>query len=381
MPINSLPLTGVRIADFTTLLPGPLATLLLAEAGACVIKIERPGTGDEMRSYSPQFGVSSSNFAVLNRGKLSVEFDLKDSGDTEAARELLREADIVIEQFRPGVMDRLGLGYSDIAAINPTVIYCSVTGYGNSGALAQTAGHDLNYAAAAGILSLSTGADGSPVLPQVLIGDIAAGAYGAVINIAFALLRRSSSGLGTHLQVSMTENLFPLQYWALSEGFSTGEWPKPNQGLVVGGSPRYALYQTLDNRHLAVAALEDRFWNRFCDLIAIGDTGELDDESIGERVAESVAARTAEEWEDALDGEDVCCNIVLTLEEAVSLAAVRVPGLFEHMVSTPDAVKRMPALPLPLDPSLRRAAHTTPYPGLGEHTFTVKTLGWPGDVL
>lgn len=190
----SRPLEGVKVLDFSTLLPGPVCTLILAEAGAEVIKIERPGAGDEMRTYVPRSGADSVNFALLNRGKQSIAIDLKDPDQRERLMPLIREADVVVEQFRPGVMDRLGLGYEALAQINPGIIYCAITGYGQSGPRSLVAAHDLNYVSESGMLSLTAGADGAPVLPPALIADIAGGAYPAVINILMALRERDRSG-------------------------------------------------------------------------------------------------------------------------------------------------------------------------------------------
>src|SRR5262245_1953715 len=176
------PLAGIRVLDFSTLLPGPLATLLLAESGAEVIKIERPGRGDEMRSYVPKFGADSVNFAMLNRGKRSIAIDLKAPDAIPRMRPLLESADVVVEQFRPGVMDRLGLGYEALKAINPRIIYCAITGWGQTGPKADIAAHDLNYVAESGMLALAAGADGAPVVPSALVADIAGGTYPAVIN-------------------------------------------------------------------------------------------------------------------------------------------------------------------------------------------------------
>src|SRR5918992_421276 len=166
-----IPLEGIRVLDFSTLLPGPLTTLILAEAGAHVIKIERPDRGDEMRSYTPEFGVDSVNFALLNRGKESVELDLKSPEAGEVLRPLIERADVLVEQFRPGVMDRIGLGYEAVRAGNPGIIYCSITGYGQAGNRALAAGHDLNYQAESGVLSLA----GGGTVPAVLAADVGGG--------------------------------------------------------------------------------------------------------------------------------------------------------------------------------------------------------------
>jgi hypothetical protein len=176
------PLEGIRILDFSTLLPGPLATLLLAEAGAEVIKIERPETGDEMRMYHPRWGTDSANFALLNRGKKSVALDLKSDDGRKRLAPLIASADVIVEQFRPGVMSRLGLDYETVSAINPRIVYCSISGYGQTGPARDVAGHDLNYIGDTGLLSLSYGDLERPVVPPALIADIAGGAYPAVMT-------------------------------------------------------------------------------------------------------------------------------------------------------------------------------------------------------
>ena len=196
------PLEGVKVLDFSTLLPGPMCTLLLADAGADVIKIERKD-GDEMRAYTPKFGTDSVNFALLNRGKKSIVADLKSPATIKQIQALIAQADVLVEQFRPGVMDRLGLGYQAVATINPRLVYCSITGYGQTGPYAQVAAHDMNYQAQTGMVGLSGDADGTPGVPPVLTADLAGGAYPAVINILLGLRKRDREGVGCHLVQSV----------------------------------------------------------------------------------------------------------------------------------------------------------------------------------
>src|SRR5579885_1366993 len=293
------PLEGLRVLDFTTLLPGPMATLILAEAGAEVLKIERPGGGDEMRSYVPRLGADSVNFALLNRGKRSLAIDLKAPGGKERLMPLVAVADVLVEQFRPGVMDRLGLGYDALRGVNPRLVYCAITGYGQAGPRAMVAGHDLNYLADTGMLALSAGSDGAPVLPPALIADIAGGAYPAVINILLALQQRAVSNEGCRLDVSMSDNLFPFLSWAMGNGVAAGQWPKPGGELVTGGSPRYQIYRTADDRFVAAAPLEQKFWETFCDAIGLA-AAYRDDASDPNATRAAVAARIrahpAAEW-------------------------------------------------------------------------------------
>lgn len=359
------PLEGIRVLDFSTLLPGPLATLILAEAGAEVIKIERPGRGDEMRSYMPRFGEDSVNFALLNRGKRSVAIDLKAPGAVDRLRPLIASADVVIEQFRPGVMERLGLGFEALRAINPRVIYCAITGYGQSGPRADTAAHDLNYVAESGLLSLSAGVDGAPVLPPALIADIAGGTYPAVINILLALRSRERTGSGCKLDIAMSDNLFTFMYWALGNAWAAGQWPTPGGDLVTGGSPRYQIYRTADGRYLAAAPLEDKFWGNFCELIGLAP--ELRDDTrdaaaTRAAVAQIIAGASADEWRQRLSGQEVCCSIVASLEEALSDPHFRARRLFERGLE--GGPGRTPALPVPVAEAFR-APGQAGYPRLG----------------
>jgi alpha-methylacyl-CoA racemase len=361
------PLAGLKVIDFSALLPGPLTSLILAEAGAEVLKVERPGQGDELRSYEPLFGAASVGFALLNRGKRSIALDLKANGAKARLMPLLRSADVLIEQFRPGVMDRLGLGHPALASVNPRLIYCSITGYGQSGPKAQVAAHDLNYLAETGLLHLAAGADGAPVVPPALIADIAGGSYPAVLNILLALRERDATGRGCHLDIAMTDHLFPLMWWALGQGFAAGRWPRPGGELLTGGSPRFQIYPTADARFLAVAALEQRFWARFAELIGLEPALRddcRDPRASRARVAEIIRGHGAGHWRARFAGEDVCCAVVVSLEEAVRDPHFVGRGLFAGALTEGEG-RSMPALPVPLAPVFRDA-RAARYPTLGE---------------
>jgi len=348
------PLDGIVVVDFSTLLPGPLATLILAEAGAEVVKVERPG-GDEMRAWEPRWGSQSVDFALLNRGKKSVVVDLKDAQQREQLKPLMARADVLVEQFRPGVMARLGLDHASVSAINPRLIYCSITGYGQTGPRSNVAAHDVNYMADSGLLSLSTGPLSHPVLPPALIADIAGGSYPAVMNILLALRERERTGCGRHLDVSMSDNLFTLSYWALGRGFATGEWPGNGTDLVTGGSPRYQLYPTRDGRMLAVGAIEQRFWDTFCDIVDLdpelrNDSG--DPAAAIARLRDIIAGESAATWSNRIAGRDCCCSIVATIEEASHDDHFIARGLFQYTLHD-DEGRSMPAMHVPIDPGFR----------------------------
>ena len=361
------PLSGIRVLDFSTLLPGPMATLLLAEAGAEVIKIERPEGGEELRSYRPRFADTSVSFAMLNRGKGSIAIDLKAPDALSRLRPLLAVTDVVVEQFRPGVMNRLGLGYEALSTVNPRIVYCAITGYGQNGPKAQVAAHDLNYQADAGLLSIAAGPDGSPVVPNALSADIAGGAYPAVINILLALRNREHTGKGCKLDIAMTDGLLPFLYWGIGNGVATGSWPSPGGELLSGGSPRYQIYRTADGKHLAAAPLEDRFWANFCDAIelpAVLRDDRKDAQATRAAVAEIILRRTAREWLARLEGKDVCCNVVRNVKEAMADPQFAARGAFQRSVVSDGAT--LPAVTVPIDPAFRDRATEVRYPKLGE---------------
>lgn len=366
------PLSGVRVLDFSTLLPGPMCTLMLAEAGADVVKIERPGVGDEMRTYEPRLGKDSVNFALLNRGKRSLAINLKDPAAIETIRSLVKEADVLVEQFRPGVMDRLGLGYAALREINPRLIYCSITGWGQHGPLADMAAHDLNYQAQTGMLGLSGDDGGHITVPPTLTADIAGGTYPAVINILLALRQRDQDGQGRHLDVAMADNLFTFMYWGLGNGWAAGQWPAPGKDLVTGGSARYRIYQTADDRYLAAAPLEDRFWGTFLDILGLPEFKAADPMApIADRIAQRIRQETLDYWLTQLEGKDVCVSEVKSLEQATQDEHFVARGLFNRRVRTTDG-HEVRALPTPVDPSFRDAKESAESPSLGQTSFE----GW-----
>jgi crotonobetainyl-CoA:carnitine CoA-transferase CaiB-like acyl-CoA transferase len=360
-------LDGLLVLDFSTLLPGPLATLILAEAGAEVIKVERPGRGDEMRSYAPRWGADSVNFALLNRGKRSLALDLKDPASRAVLDPLIARADVVVEQFRPGVMDRLGLGHAALAAANPRIITCSITGYGQTGPKRDVAGHDLNYLGDAGMLSLSHGDPGRPVVPPALVADIAGGAYPAVMNILLALIRRGVTGKGAHLDIAMADNVFPFLYWAMGSGLAAGQWPGNGTDLVTGGTPRYRLYAAANGRLIAAAPIEQKFWDAFCDAIGLEPAwrdDSRDPAGTASRIAAVIAARPAAAWRPILAAADCCCSVVATVEEALADPQFRARGLFDRVLRNARG-DTLPALPTPLAPALRADPREAASPPLG----------------
>jgi len=360
------PLTGLFVIDFTTLLPGPLATLMLAEAGAEVLKIEQPG-GENARRFPPFVRNESAAFTMLNRGKTSMTLDLKSDADREKLMPLIERADIVVEQFRPGVMDRLGLGYDELKKINPRLIYCSISGYGQSGARVHEAGHDINYIGNTGLLDLQPGPTNRPVVPPMLAADIAGGSFPAVINILLALRARDQSGQGCRIDIAMTDAMFTFTWAALAIGATTGKFPKPGDLWLVGGSPRYQIYPAKDGKLIACGALEPKFWTAF--TAAIGLPKEFiddarDPKATRDAVAKLILTKTSDEWRPIFATADCCATVIVPLEEAMRDPHFVQRGLFAHKVGT-ESGKTLPALPLPIAPEFRVAPGTKKAPKLG----------------
>lgn len=363
-----LPLEGLTVLDFSTLLPGPLATLMLAEAGAEVIKVEKPG-GEDMRRFPPALGNGSAPYAALNGAKKSIVADLKSEEGRRSLTPLIRRADILVEQFRPGVMERLGLGYEAVRTLNPRLIYCSITGYGQDGPRAQEAGHDINYQAVTGLLSLS------PATPASLVADIAGGTMPAVMNILLALRQRDRTGEGAYLDIAMADAMFTFAWFGLAEGHATGRFPGPGENMLAGGSPRYGLYQTADGKYLAVGALEQKFWDSFCQGIGLDASLRDDSRDPGatrQAVEGLIRQQGSVAWREILGPLDCCCTIVASLQEALDEAHFRRRGLFGTRALQADG-SSMPITPLPIVPALRHSAEMPRWVAEpGEHGSTVE---------
>ncbi len=315
------PLAGIRILDFTRLYPGPLGTRLMAVLGAEVIKIEDVRHPDPMRFYPPFLGEESAGYVAVNHGKQILNLDFSSADGQEQLAELIRTADVLVEQFRPGVMRELGLDYESVRQYNPKLIYVSLTGYGQSGPMAQQAGHDINYIGYAGILSLTGNPKAGPVLPGVQIADVAGGAYWLIIRTLAALWQRQRTGEGEHVDVAMLEGTLPLITLQWAQYHASGQRSGPGEHPLAGGLPNYNVYRCKDGKYLALGALEQKFWEAFCDLVerpewkplhfAMGKEGER----LKKALQKLFQQRTREEWLALAEGKDVCLSPVLELEE------------------------------------------------------------------
>src|SRR3954454_513680 len=348
------PLSGILVLDFTTLLPGPLATLMLAEAGAEVIKIERP-EGEDMRAGAPRLDGEAAAFAALNRGKKGVMLDLKNEKERNRLRPLLEKADVIVEQFRPGVMQRLDLRFEEGRQINPRLVYCSISGYGQQGPRAGEAGHDINYQSLTGLLALQPGPRDRPVVPPALVADIAGGTMPAVINILLGLRQRDATGEGVYLDVAMTDAMFTFAWYAYAIGQATGKFPGPGELRLVGGSPRYQLYPAKDGKLVACGALEQKFWLAFCNTIGLQAplmNDAADPDATKSAVAAIIAGETAAHWRPKFAAVDCCVTVMASLEEALHDPHFVERGLFAHQIAGPSG-KTIAALPLPIAETLR----------------------------
>ena len=364
----ALPLDGLFVLDFSTLLPGPLATLMLVEAGAEVVKVERPVVGEDMRAAGPDWQGESLSYAVLNSGKKCIAIDLKSEYAVSQLTPLIERADILVEQFRPGVMERLGFGYDAVRLINPDIIYCSITGYGQTGPKRLAAGHDLNYVGDSGVLSLSTGPTEQPTIPPALIGDVGGGAYPAVINILLALRHRDQTGEGTHLDICMSENILAFSFEGFTKGVALGQELQNGNETLTGASPRYQLYPTSDGHLVAVAALEQKFWDVFTSVIDLDPElreDQVDPAATIKAVGELLRKRSSKEWQPIFDAANCCCTIVRNTNEVRDDPHFKARGIFDRSIKGAEG-ECVPALPIAIAPQFRnRADKSQPVPAVG----------------
>jgi crotonobetainyl-CoA:carnitine CoA-transferase CaiB-like acyl-CoA transferase len=329
------PLAGLRVLDLTRLLPGPVATLHLADLGADVIKIEDTGAGDYARSLSAGAapGEDSYFFRIVNRNKRGLCLDLKQQQGVEVFLRLARDADVIVEGFRPGVVDRLGVGYDAVKAINRRIVYCAITGYGQDGPWCDRAGHDINYVATAGVLDQIGTAGGPPALPNFQIGDLLGGAMTAVTGILAAVIAARTSGEGRYVDVSMTDAVFAHAYSPLLATLIDGR-PRPRgEDQLSGALPGYGIYRTQDGRYLTVGALEPKFWEMFCaaldrpDLKPHGFIGGDKATWVRGELELLFAGQPLAHWEQVFEAVDCGVTPVLSMDEALHHPQLRARGM------------------------------------------------------
>lgn len=327
---HRMALTGIRVLDLTRLLPGAYCTLQLADMGAEVIKVEEPGTGDYMRWTPPLVDGQSALFNAINRNKKSVELNLKSDFGREALLRFVDTADVVVEGNRPGVMDRLGLGWKVLHERNPHLVMCSITGYGQDGPFAARAGHDLNYMAIAGGLGLNGERDGSPIPLSVQVADIGGGGLRPAVLILGALVGVQRGAEGTWIDASMTDGA--VDWLALAFAAQAhGEHVARGDQRLAGRYPCYRVYACKDGGYYSVAALEPKFWAALCEALErpdLVDSHFSEDLEVQRAIERIFAEKTRDEWERTLSKVDACCEPVLNLNEVVKHPQLAARGLF-----------------------------------------------------
>lgn len=315
-----LPLRGIRVLDLSRYLPGPFATQIMADFGAEVIKVEAPGGGELGRSLPPLLNGESTRYYSVNRNKQSIILNLKTPGGQEAFKRLAAKSDVIMDQFRPGVMDKLGLGHEELRQINPALIYCAITGYGLSGPLRDAAGHDINYLSLAGFTGLSGAYNCQPAICGSQIADIAGGGLYSVIAVLMAVAQRHKTGLGQHCDVAMFDASLSMMAYAIGEWCGLDKLPGMGDELLTGGYAFYQVYATKDGKYVSLGALEEKFYREFCRKIDRLDLYEKHWDKHSQRdiikeISLIMQEKTRDEWTAFFADSDICFTPVLELDE------------------------------------------------------------------
>jgi len=347
-------LKGLKILDFSTLLPGPFATLYLADLGAEVVHIESPTRPDLLRLMPPFGNGQATSQSYLNRNKQSVALDLKDPANIELVKSKIADYDIVIEQFRPGVMQRLGLDYQTLSEINPKLIYCSITGYGQTGTYKDKAGHDINYLALSGIAGHSGRIENGPPALGIQVADVAGGSMHAVIAILAAVIERQQSGKGQYIDISMTDCAVTLNNMAAAASLAAGVHAQPESGHLNGGT-FYDYYQTQDGRYLSIGSLEPQFMQGLAQALQLPVLLEKglsldaqDQKEVKAAIQEKIRSKTLNEWQTIFATLDVCVEPVLHLDEALTSQLAQERGWVVHVPVKAGEQETEPQLACPI---------------------------------
>ncbi len=362
---NGAPLHGVRVLDLSRLLPGPVCTLHLADLGADVIKVEDTGAGD----YA-----ASAVRTLVNRNKRAIRIDLKQPEGVAALLRLCQDADVLVESFRPGVMQRLGVGYDTVLRHNPKMVYCSLSGYGQTGPYRLAPGHDMNYSAYAGVADQMGAAGQAPALSNVPVADLLGGSLTAVMGILAALFDAARTGKGRHVDIAIADGLLAHAVIPLAALNTQGRTQPAGGDKLTGALPCYSVYETADGRYMAVAALEKKFWDRFCEVI---DREDLKPHHHPIEPAQAqwvrcelqtlMGSRSQADWSERLRGTDCCVTPVLKLEEAMDNEQFAARGMV--LRGGPDPAARQLACPVKMSGFEFSVRH--PAPHQGEHTDEV----------
>ena len=379
------PLGHLKFLDLTRLLPGGYCTLLFADLGADVIKIEEPGKGDYIRWMPPMAGDVASGHLALNRGKRSITLNLKTAEGVDVLKRLALDADVVIESFRPGVMDRLGVGYGALSAENERLVYCAISGYGQNGPYRLRAGHDLNYIGYAGVLNYIGSRDGPPVEPGVQIGDIGGGGLMAAVGVLAALSERERTGRGRFVDIAMLDGAFS---WLSIHGQAfalTGVPPKRGAMRLSGELAFYRIYRCGDGAFVSLGALEPQFWAEFCTAIGLPEFIERqisaieEQDAMAEKIQQILDSRSRDEWLAELEHLDACFGPINDLEEAFADPQLNARGM---VIEVPTPIGPVRAIGNPVRFVGEPPLEGKPAPGMGEHTDEVlRAAGYADDEI
>ena len=369
------PLQGIRILDLTRLYPGPLGAMMLADMGADVIKIEDMNVPDYMRYYPPYVETESAGFIAVNRSKRSMALNLKTKEGVDVFFDLLKTADIVIEQFRPGVLDELGIGYATAKSLKKDIIYVSLTGYGQNGPYAMAAGHDIIYIGYAGILSVAGSKKTGPVVPGPQIGDVAGGTYMTMIACLTALWTREKTSQGQQVDVAMLDAVLPLMTLQMAHYQATKTNLPPEELPLSGGLACYGVYACADDKYIALGLLEAKFWKNFCEMAGRPDLIEKqmamgeEAEQLREELSIIFKTRTRDEWMIASKNIDVCLSPVLDISEVETDPQIQARQMIYEQ--THPVCGKIRGIGVPLKFSATPAQPAWPSPALGEDTQSI----------
>lgn len=373
--IMTTALKGLKVLDFSTLLPGPFATLYLADLGAEVIHIESPTRPDLVRLFPPYANGQATSHSYLNRNKQSVTLDLKDPASIEQVKQKISEFDIVVEQFRPGVMQRLGLDYQTLAEINPRLIYCSITGYGQTGSYKDKAGHDINYIALSGIAGHCGRQDSGPPPMGIQIADVAGGSLHAVIGILAAVVERQNSGLGQYIDISMTDCVVGLNNMAAAASLVGGQQQQRESEQLNGGT-FYDYYETADARYLSIGSLEPQFMTGLASALELpillqkGASFDTEDrQMVKQAIRDKIKSKNLAEWNQLFEQLDVCVEPVLSLDEALQSQISQQRNWVVNVPLKPNSDQTEPQLACPIKFSRSQMQYHYIGQQLGEGTW------------
>jgi crotonobetainyl-CoA:carnitine CoA-transferase CaiB-like acyl-CoA transferase len=368
----TLPLTGIRILDLSRYLPGPFCTQLLADFGAEVVKIEQPEVGDPGRQLAPVVNGISTRFYTVNRNKKSITLDIRKEEGREVFKKLIPHFDVVVDQFRAGFMDDLGIGYQVLSQINDRIIFCAISGYGQDGPMYKAAVHDLNYLSLAGVTGTTGSRQGVPAMSGVQIADIAGGTLYAVISILLALASREKTGKGQMCDVSMLDGALSLLAYTMGEWSGDGVVPKIADGVLTGGYACYNIYETQDGKYVSLGAVEKKFWAEFCDKLGLPDYINLqwkkdEQKKIIDEISELMKTKSRDEWVEFFKDNDICFTPVLDLEETSEHPQVKARRMVEKIPDPSGSGKTIALTGVPIKLSDTPGQMVLDFPSLGQH--------------